>query len=415
MDHYTEILNRMSDELFPDDDRYEEQLLAIAATFRSFGEAFTDFICHHGYTGSADDVAAKVKFVKEKAKNAGIPTLRNLKKWFTEGTNITRNSDVPFQICFAFELDVDETNDFFRRVCFERGFDCHNISEAVYYYCIYNGFSYSEAQEIIAQMPKAKTTEIKTDREILYTGTIIDFIRGVKHKDELIAYVREHIDQFGYNNVTATNRIQKLWRDLACDDGLAYKEGQLFDQAFNVHRQKDTKKKDPGREDLYTIVSKEEDSVWNILAQIVGLDQKQTTQLGINRSIKPLLENNVLLPSLAEDCFPDRQGIELIIKGKHVSYERIRKTMILLEFYTYWATAAVKHNNALWEATEIDAERCLDKINQYLIEAGYPELYPGNPYDWIFMWAVKDACPLVTFREYMLALYAHKSSEQAEP
>lgn len=180
----------------------------------------------------------------------------------------------------------------------------------------------------------------------------------------------------------------------------------MLDKSFNYDFGKDFTK-----DDEYTIVSKEEDSIWRIFAQIVGLDRKQTTQFGTNRTIKPLLENNALLPSLAEESFPDRNGIELIIKGKHVSHERIRKIMILLEFYNYWATAMVEHNNALWESNEIEAERCIDKINRYLIEAGYPELYPGNPYDWIFMWAVKDVWPLVTFRDYMLALYAYKSGE----
>jgi hypothetical protein len=66
-----------------------------------------------------------------------------------------------------------------------------------------------------------------------------------------------------------------------------------------------------------------------------------------------LLENNALLPALAENSFPDRNGIEMIIKGKHVSHERIRKILILLEFYTYWANATVSHKNALWEATEM--------------------------------------------------------------
>ena len=210
----------------------------------------------------------------------------------------------------------------------------------------------------------------------------------------------DHIEQFGYNNATATKHIQELWTALACKDGLAHKEGLSLDKAFNFDFGKGLSK-----DDKYTIVTEEADSIWRIFAQIVGLDRRQTIQLGTNRTLKPLLENNALLPSLAEDSFPNRNGIELIIKGKHVSHERIRKTMILLEFYTYWANAIVAHNNA---------ERCIDKINRYLIEAGYPELYPGNPYDWIFMWAVKDVWPLVTFRDHMRALHAYMSSEQTE-
>ncbi len=403
MDQYTQILTRMSDVLSPDDDQYEEKLLAIAATFRSFSQALTSFLCSNGFDGNANNIDEKVCYLKDKFKVAEIPAPRDIKKWFSEDKGIS--PDTAYQICFAFNLGIEGTRDFFRRVYFERAFDCHSITEAVYYYCMRNELSYSEALTIISKMPKAKTTAIKADKEILYTGTIVEFINGAKNPDELVAYVSDHIEQFGYNNATATRHIQELWVALACHNGLAHKEGLLLDKAFNFSVDKD---------DEYTIVTEDADSIWRIFAQIVGLDRRQTTQLGTNRTIKPLLENNALLPSLAEDSFPDRNGIELIIKGKHVSHERIRKTLILLEFYTYWASVAVAHNNSLWETTEIDAERCIDKINRYLIEAGYPELYPGNPYDWIFMWAVKDVWPLVTFRDHMLALYAHKSSEQAE-
>lgn len=407
MDQYTEILTRMSDALSPDDDQYEEKLLAIADTFRSFSQALTSFLCANGFSGDASNIDDKVSYLKDKFNAAGIPAPRDIRKWFSEDKGIS--PDTAYQICFAFHLGIEETRDFFRRVYFERAFDCHSIAEAVYYYCMRNGLSYSAALDIIAQMPKAKPTVIKANKEILYTGTIVEFINGAKNSDELVSYVTEHIEQFGYNNATATKHIQDLWASLACKDGLAYKEGVLLDKAFNFDIGKDR-----GKEDEYTIVTEDADSTWRIFAQIVGLDRWQTTQLGTNRTLKPLLENNALLPSLAEASFPDRNGIELIINGKHVSHERIRKTLILLEFYTYWANATVAHKNALWESTEIDAERCIDKINRYLIEAGYPELYPGNPYDWIFMWAVKDAWPLVTFRDHMRALYAHKSAEQSE-
>lgn len=407
MDQYTELLTRMSDALSPDDDQYEEKLFAIATTFRSFSQALTSFLCANGFNGDANNIDEKVCYLKDKFNASEIPTPRDIRKWFSEDKKI--KPDTAYQICFAFNLGVEETRDFFRRVYFERAFDCHFITEAVYYYCMRNELPYSVALDIIAQMPKAESTIMKADRDILYTGTIIEFINGAKDSDELVAYISDHIEQFGYNNATATKHIQELWTSLACQNGIAYKEGLLLDKAFNFDVGKGLSK-----DDDYTTVTEEADSIWKIFAQIVGLDRRQTTQLGTNRTLKPLLEDNALLPSLAEDSFPDRNGIELIIKGKHVSHERIRKTMILLEFYTYWANTTVAHNNALWESTEIDAERCIDKINRYLIESGYPELYPGNPYDWIFMWAVNDAWPLVTFRDYMRTLYAHKSAEQPE-
>lgn len=165
MDQYAEILTRMSDILSPDDDQYEEKLLAIAATFRSFSQAMTSFLCANGFIGDASNIDEKVSYLKGKFKSTEIPSPRDIKKWFSEDKGIS--PDTAYQICFAFNLDIDETRDFFRRVYFERAFDCHSITEAVYYYCMCNGLSYSAALDIIAKMPKAKTTAIKADKEML--------------------------------------------------------------------------------------------------------------------------------------------------------------------------------------------------------------------------------------------------------
>lgn len=406
MDYYTDYLNTTALTLSPDDECYEEKLLSIASHFRSFDDALTQFIIEHGY-GGRDDAEAKAAFVKQKFSAAGIQIPRDIKSWFAGAKTIKR--DTAFQICFAFGLDVNSTNEFFRKVYLERSFDCHTISEAVYYYCTRNGLQYSEALDIISKMPTVKKGPINTKQEILYTGSIISFINGVKNADELIAYVADHIEQFGYNNATATKHIQDLWDSISRQSGIAFKEGQLRDKTFNQYHEDNAASADD-----YTVVTEEADSIWKVYAQIFGLDKYQTVKYGTNRTIKPLLENNHLLPPLAEASFPDRDGIEKITKGVHVSHERIRKLMILLEFYAFWANIIIQNNDALAVAAEHDAERCVDKINSYLLESGYPELYPGNPYDWIFMWAVKDSQPLLAFRDHMIALYAYKSDQLAK-
>ena len=190
MDQYTEILTRMSDVLSPDDDLYEEKLLAIAATFRSFSRALTSFLCANGFIGDASNIDEKVSYLKGKFKASEMPAPRDIKKWFSEDKGVS--PDTAYQICFAFNLGIEGSRDFFRRVYFERAFDCHSITEAVYYYCMRNGLSYADALDIISKMPKAKTTAIKADKKILYTGTIVEFINGAKNPDELVSYVSDH-------------------------------------------------------------------------------------------------------------------------------------------------------------------------------------------------------------------------------
>ncbi len=154
MDQYTKMLDDEAATLSPDDENYEEKLLEVARSFRTFSEAFTQFVCDNGFEGAADDTGGKLAFLKRKFKAAGVPVPREIDGWFTCGKTVKRNT--AFQLCFAFGLNVAQTNEFFKKVYFGRSFDCHTIREAVYYYCIRNGLSYEKAASMISRLRKTR-------------------------------------------------------------------------------------------------------------------------------------------------------------------------------------------------------------------------------------------------------------------
>ena len=400
MDRYTELLETKAELLSPDDDDYEAKLLRIASSFRDISESLSAFITEHGYSGAPDDAKSKTDFMREKFIEAEIPIPRSIREWFTSHKRIERNT--AFQICFAFRLNIEQTNDFFRRVYLERSFDCHSVRETVYYFCINNGLGYTDAEELIKKLPDDEKGKL-AETDILYTGGIIEKLRTFTKKEELINYISENIAHFGYNNATATKYIRDIWKKISAENGIAYKEAQLIKSAYML-----------SPEDEYAVVDKGNDSVWNIYSQILGLDKYQITKIYTGRSIKSALSGNKLLPPLAEAAFPDRDGINKILNGVHVSNERIRKTMILLVFYAYWAEKMIENNDEFFHSCKQDAERCLYRLNKYLLDSGYPEIYAGNPYDWIFLWAIKDDYPLLTFRNYMGELFAVKSEQSGE-
>lgn len=231
MTQYTELLNIKAETLSMDDDGYEENLVEVATLFRGFDEALTSFMEEYGYKGDLADASAKAQFLREKFKTANVKPPRDFKEWFEPNKKIARKT--AFQICFAFNLGVDETNNFFRCVQFERGFDCHTISEAVYYFCMKNGLSYTEAQEIIDRIPVPKKVKTISNREVLYTGTIIEYINGIDDKEKLIQYIIDNINDFQYNNATAIKYIQELWSEISKADGLAAQEGTIIDRTYN--------------------------------------------------------------------------------------------------------------------------------------------------------------------------------------
>ena len=400
MTQYTELLNIEAETLSMDDDDYEEKLVEVAALFRGFDEALTSFMEEYGYKGDLSDVSAKAQFLREKFKTANVKLPRDFKEWFMPNKKLSR--ETAFKICFAFDLSVDETNDFFRCVQFERGFDCHTINEAVYYFCIRNGLSYSEAEEIIKRMPKKVKAIPK--REVLYTGTIIEYINGIDDKEKLIQYIIDNINDFQYNNATAIRYIQELWSEISKSDGLAAKEGSIIDRTYNRQQKEEVNPDD-------FVVAGSKASTNTIFSQILGLRNYQKSEYVTkhDRSLSSVLSENKLMPLKAAYCFPSRQNIDKLIRGNFDGdYETIRKMLIFLVFYTHWAKLIISKNDAFYSTKFSDSERCLDMINARLLDAGYLKLYAGNPYDWIFMWALNDENPLIAFRHYMGEVFAVK-------
>ena len=407
MGKYTSLLEDMSYDIFEKED-YLEEMRKMADLFRTFDKALDSFIVNHGYKGDLANADEKVLFITGKLKEAGVPVPRNIKRWYTEHKTIERKT--AFGLCFAFGLQVDEVNDFLRRICLERGFDCHNVEEVVYFFAFKNGLSYAETEEIVKRVELVKPDKMAKE-DIIYTDFIAEDVDEIETVDDLILYLNNNIDKFGYNNATAYDAIQSIWEDISKEDGIALREKKLLYVAFDKDvddelQQDNSEKKRKERKRI-------DDSVWEIYLQILGLSGNYADGIYKDRSIKTILKDNELLHPMAEKSFPDRDGLNKILNGEHVSYERVRKILILLVFYKFWAKKAL--DNGHYEAGYGDSDRCISIINDNLTDAGYPMLYPGNPYDFIIFVSVNAESPLITFRDYMHEMFFNKMDINGNP
>ena len=148
--------------------------------------------------GKTEDVDEKVHFVADRCRLAGIPVPRNLKCFFMGEKRMKRESAVPFQLCFAFGLSLEEVNDFLRRICLSRGLDCHSVREAVYYYAFKKGLSYKKTQEILAQTDVVSPGKID-EKDLVYTDLIEEELDEIETTEELLTYLQEQGDKFAYN------------------------------------------------------------------------------------------------------------------------------------------------------------------------------------------------------------------------
>ena len=235
--------------------------------------------------------------------------------------------------------------------------------------------------------------------EVLYTGSIMKEIDQMTDSEQLIAYLIGNAGQFCYNNATASLLIGQLWAELTEVDGLLQRERKELLLSQEPKAEEDGKPKRIRKKDPKPMSSMEG---WRTILQI-----DQSSMLNLNegkqdsRSLKQVL---ALLPKATRDSFPDRQGIDLILRGEHVSYERVRKWLILLAFTRHWLRLALSRHS--YGAAGNDEGIAVDSINKFLSDAGYMELYPGNPYDWIFLFSCHTEAPLAIFRDIWNTLLA---------
>ena len=397
MGKYTEDLEELSFELDPCDEGYEERLVEAARGFRPFDEALVAFLVEKDFLQEGVTPDDTLSFITDAFKNAGIEPPRNRKKWFTEHKSINRKT--AFEVCFALGLDEERSEDFFRRVCLERAFDGHDMTEIVYRYAIRTGLSYKQAIDIIEKITIVKPDKKLSEGQVVYTDMIRSEVDEIDSEDELIEYLTENSANFEYNHATAIGYIRTMWDEIAGDGGLAVREREKYEPSY----QEDTE--NYGRVDgRVQITASREDSLWDIYLQILGLNHIDMKKLGTDRSLKPILKNRELMHPLAEDSFPDRDGLNKVLNGEHVSHERVRKLLILLEFYRFWARLLLENGD--YAVKGGDLSRCEQSINNYLLDSGYQSLYIGNPYDWMILYSLANSeNPLMDFRSFINDLY----------
>ena len=383
---YSEELQLLIEEIDVMDDDFSEKFQEVITYFRPFSERLSEFITYYGYQGNRDDIQAKTQFMKQQFKMCKIPLHRNIEKWFKGEKEINR--ETAYKICMALQLNIEDSELFFAKVMLERGFDYHNMKEAIYYYAIKQQKNYEEVENILNKAVKVNNQQtVKSHSQVLYTSIIKEEIDKFETQEQLLQYFEDHQEQFTYNNATATHYMMKLWDMIANENGYANQELWIDKQI------KENKRR----------------SNFKIYEQMIGYDQETIKKIKGDRSLTPIFKNNQMIHPYVSNVFPSRQTLENILRGEHVEYEAIRKMLIFLLFYKFWVTLKINKQNDTYYKEEHDEVRCFHMINKYLVELGYPTLYVGNPYDWLFLWASYDDSPLWCFRYYMNEVFNEKN------
>ena len=376
----TEIWN-MAEELDESEDFSKViDFLNSKEGFQPFGKRLAEFIDKKYDLGSTDR-KTMVQALNEACEKNGVGlseiasngTLRN---WFDKDKRPKKGEDSRFSmfaLAFALRLSVEETKDLFHKIFLDRTFNYRNEKEVIYYFCLKNNKTWADAKRMIA---KVENMTIDTSDHTQLTNVIVDNINAMSDENILLEYIRENGHNFEKNSVTAKEKFSyylEQAKKLAKEEVNAIRkdeEDMLVDEYGNEKR---GKKSYSGK----WINSFSNNFLYEIITG-VGVEGDKGTKT---------VFKNATLPKEIKQRFP-----EAITFGKEdMKSEEYRKVIVLLFSYCFWYKVQ-------YLSIDFDYDDYIGELDHILFSCNFSKLYPGNPFDWLFLFCSQDDCPLAVFR-----------------
>lgn len=337
-----------------------------------------------GYRGETYDVGkADTKEVldflcslyQEEQIEVSRPALRN---WLVKNPPGSGSRELVYKLCFALKMDGEETEKFFLKNYLNRPFNYKNTHEAVYFWCMQNGRKYQEAVKIIEKIES--TSEKNVPPLEMCTEQVGRKVKDICDEQELIEFLSKC--RFGQEQqyMTATNKINELLEKCY---PLATEEVKVFSQ-FYLELQPRFFQKNGDVKEINT-----EELLLEVIYGDVSDKGQLTSRVAQSRFPKLICKN-----------FPKRQLFSNIQKHE-ASEDVIRKALIILVFYEFYATALLNaEKNASGDAMDFgeEYEDFKVELDDILLECGYVQMYVRNPFDFFIVYCAKTCNPLDTFR-----------------
>ena len=369
----TQMAEDMLWEMDPDDDSClmsREYILQID-TSALFKEKLFERMCCCGFSGDISDTIAAVSFLDGRCRAANIDLERNtLSNWINTGkiaATVDGRKNI-YKLCFALDMSMDETAAFFYKAVLEHPFNYKDLYEAVCCFCLNTGRHYAEVDLLVE---KAGKMAKNATADPYVTEWVGGGIKACSTEDQFIDFWIQHSATFGDQKQTA----KKLTEDLL---DKCYKIAPLYCKKVQYP--------------LCLRKIKSPDALLNIIygygARKVEDGRRVQTRSIAKSAFPPAIKRN----------FPQRQQFAEIKKGT-ASYEVLRKALIVLEFFYFFAGQKVN------QVKESPFDDFCKELNDLLYECGYIKMYWRNPFDWMFGYCATMEEPLDALRDLIEVFY----------
>ena len=273
-------------------------------------------------------------------------------------------------------MDYETTAEFFWKSFLTIPFNYKDRVDAVYFYCLKEKRPYA----VVEQMLEVAEEIEAGNQEKEATGRIGKQIFDIKTDEEFIEYLQHHCYERRHQYTTAKQKVAKL----------------IIENKKIVPRQ-DKEKIELFFDDLGT----KKNSA--LLRSILGytyqsLDEKQ---------LKRMKESG--LPVFPRDGDVDKA----ISEGNEISFEVLRKLLILMKFYNFYRKRQLSTKKLSMHENEINENLYdfFDETNAELAKCGFVQLYPRNPYDWIILFCANSADPIDCLKDFIQKRYMGSEEE----
>lgn len=378
-----------------------------------------------------------------------------IKNWLNEGMRPSKGENTRhhlFALAFALNLNVEETVYLFERVYLDRAFNYRNQNELICYYCLENNKTWADVNRIIAKVDSIETINegytiatnqlkatfdtISTEEELInfivhnryniftYERIISDDSKmnsTAKHLlQDLIEKAKDETveEELDFQNVTGNERFDSAGRNrdaFMFDFLLKYYRMQFYGRKIDPP----SRKKPSGMVVAGYCLKHLRDGNENEYKALLYFDKDKDKKIKeIMKAFEDKIDPNAPKTSTAYMYYmitgqhPKLMGIKSVFKNfrlpdeiknrfprvslfaeDELTYETLRKMIILLYSYLFWRDY---HNKKIVDSRKMKAY--VDGLNQTLDMCGFSELYYGNPYDWLFLYCTSLDYSLETFR-----------------
>ena len=307
---------------------------------------------------SIDETDTMLTAIKNRYKDIlGKPCPRTVVEWIRGTTPGITNRQNNYDLCYALEMDLKETASFFQKHYLTIPFILRNRVDTVFYYCLLNNKPYSTVVNLlnsVADFIAQKTTDTST-------AQIRSSIREIKTDEEFLTYLSSH----------------------------CYTRQQHFQRAKSIIIEEIDKLKPKllDKSETQKSIMKEE------AEQKVSVNRLNSETLFALLGYKYTGKNEtpIKLPKRFTESLPNDVTLGKIVNDEEVSYELLRKTLMLLKFNSFYSAAdeAGAQDNILENLLDFKEE-----LNITLDACGFSYVYMRHPFDCLLMYCANSPNPI---------------------